>query len=190
MRYEIRLSGFGGQGVILAGVVLGKAAALFDDKEVVQTQSYGPAARGGACKSDVIIGDERIRYPRINNADTLVALSQTAFDKFKTKINDGGGNVIVDSAMVDVTDDDRKYFNSNNIKLYQVGALETAEELGAKIAANMVIDGAVCAITDVISKDALIKSVKSTVPKSKLDLNIKAVERGYELGKKEKDEVA
>ena len=158
MRKELRIGGFGGQGVILAGIILGKAACLFDKNEAVQTQSYGPEARGGASKCEVVISDEKIDYPKVQSPDILVAMSHEALLKY----------------IVDLKD------NEHNIKVYNAPATKTAmDDIGLKIVANIVMVGAITKITGVISKDAAIESIKASVPAGTEDKNIAAFEAGY-----------
>ena len=123
MRWEIRISGFGGQGIIFAGLIIGKAASLYDSKHAVQTQSYGPQARGGSCRSDIVISDQEIRYPRVGNFDALVALSQSAYDRFKRKFHQSGGVLIYDPSMVNVSDDDLSFFKMNHIRPFALNAI-------------------------------------------------------------------
>ncbi len=180
MRTEIRISGFGGQGVILAGIVLGNAASLHDGLNAVQTQTYGPQARGGACNSNVIIGDEEIRYPRIINSDYLLAMSQIAFDKFKRKISDSGGMILYDPDLVVINDEDVAYFKSNNINFIDVNALKLAEGVGRKIVANMVMLGAFSKISDLVKIESLEKSIGDILPREKIEMNISALRTGYD----------
>lgn len=184
MRQEIRLSGFGGQGIVLAGVILGKAASIYENKFAVHTQSYGPAARGGACKSDVIIGDDAVRYPKVRDSDVLVAFSQIAYDKYKKQIHDAGGTLIINSDLVDMAEEDMTYYKKNNITVFEVNAMKIATELGAEIAVNMVMLGVLSAVTDVVSKGSLLKAIKSSMPVNRQELNLAAVNTGFEAGAK------
>ena len=177
MQKNIRICGFGGQGVILAGVIIGKAAAVYDGLEAVQSQSYGPEARGGASRTEVIIADHKIGYPRLTTCDTMMALSQEAFNTYNSDLTDDA-TVIIDPEMVKKIDIDMK-----NRKLYKVEGMKIANELGRKIVFNIIMVGAMTAITEVSSKDHILKAVLSSVPPKTVALNQKAFELGYEAGK-------
>ena len=180
MRTEIRICGFGGQGVILAGIILGKAASLFDEKEAVQTQSYGPEARGGASKCEVVISDSKVDYPKVQSPDILVAMSNEALIKYIVDLKDNG-TLIVDPGTTDV-EDVREFIDEHNIKVHEAPATKTAtDEIGLKIVANIVMVGAITKITKVISKDAAIKAIEDSVPKGTEEQNIKAFKAGFNL---------
>ena len=180
MRTEIRIGGFGGQGVILAGIILGKSACLFDGKEAVQTQSYGPEARGGASKCEVVIGDTAIDYPKVLSPDIFIAMSNEALVKYIVDLKDNG-TLIVDPGTTDV-EDVKEFIDEHNIKVYEAPATKTAtDEIGLKIVANIVMVGAITKITKVISKEAAIKAIEASVPKGTEEKNIKAFEAGYAL---------
>lgn len=173
MKKEVRICGFGGQGVVLAGHVLGKAAAAYDGLSAIQTQSYGPEARGGAARSEVIISDGPIGYPRVVSADIVVALSQEAFNKFTENLKD---DCIV------IVDPDLVHDHTIDRPIYKVGAAKIAEELGNKIIANIVMLGALTAIAKPVSIEAMTESVLESVPSRFRDLNKRALERGYQAG--------
>ncbi|MCS7386554.1 MAG: pyruvate ferredoxin oxidoreductase [Candidatus Methanomethylicota archaeon] len=177
MRWEVRISGLGGQGIILAGYVLGKAACLFDGKCAVQVESYGPEARGSRCRSDVIISTEEIDYPCASSPDVLIALSQDAYNYYKGGVK-SGGVIIVDEDLVEPID------VPGEVKLYRVPATRIAEQLGRRIVANIVMLGAFSAITGIVSLDALKKSILDSVPRGTEELNLKAVEEGWAFGSK------
>ena len=180
MRTEIRIGGFGGQGVILAGIILGKSACLFDGKEAVQTQSYGPEARGGASKCEVVISDAEIDYPKVLNPDIFIAMSNEALVKYIDDLKDNG-TLIVDPTTTDV-EDVREFIDKHNINVYEAPATKTAvDEIGLKIVANIVMVGAITKITGVISKEAAIKAIEVSVPKGTEEKNVKAFEAGYAL---------
>ena len=164
MRTEIRICGFGGQGIILAGIILGKSASLFDNKEAVQTQSYGPEARGGASKCEVVISDDTVDYPKVESPDILVAMSNEALIKYIVDLKDNG-TLIVDPDTTDV-EDVKDYIEEHNINVYEAPATKTAtDEIGLKIVANIVMVGAITKITGVISKQAAIDAIEDSVPK-------------------------
>lgn len=172
MRKEIRLSGSGGQGLILAGVILAEGAIL-SDLNAVQTQSYGPEARGGASKSEVILSNEYINFPKVIHSDILISLTQKSFDEY-IKNSKENSIVIVDSSI-----------NTHNIekfKLYKVPILQTAKEVIKKpMAANIVTLGAVSSIVDEVDKEKLKIAILKRVPKGTEDINILAFEEGIKL---------
>jgi 2-oxoglutarate ferredoxin oxidoreductase subunit gamma len=174
MKKDVRICGFGGQGVILAGFIIGKAASVFMNYNAVQSQSYGPEARGGAARSEVIVSDEKIGYPRPIGVDCLVAMSQESFDTYRDDIRKDCV-IIVDPDLVPKHDIGKS--------LYKVQALKIAEELGNKIVTNIVMVGAFTSIYKLLDKEAVKESVVDSVPKRFTDLNVKAFERGFEAGK-------
>jgi 2-oxoglutarate ferredoxin oxidoreductase subunit gamma len=174
-RTEIRLTGFGGQGIILAGYIIGKAAAIYDKKHATFTQSYGPESRGGACSAQVIISDEPVHYPHLIDPSILVVMSQEAYNRYAPTLR-RGALLIVDEDLVETGD------LTNGAKILSVPATRLAEELGQKIAANIVILGFFAAVTDVVSVEAMREAVRTSVPKGTEEFNLKAFERGYEYG--------
>ena len=180
MRTEIRIGGFGGQGVILAGIILGKAASIFDKNEAVQTQSYGPEARGGASKCEVVISDGEIDYPKVQSPDILVAMSNEALIKYIVDLKDEG-TLIVDPGTTDI-EDVRDFIDQHNIKVFNAPATKTAnDEIGLKIVANIVMVGAITKITGVLSENAAIEAIKDSVPAGTDEKNINAFNAGYNL---------
>jgi 2-oxoglutarate ferredoxin oxidoreductase subunit gamma len=176
-KYEVRLSGSGGQGLLLAGIILAEGA-INDGKNSVQTQSYGPEARGGASKSEVIISSESIDFPKVRNCDILLALTQKSYDQYSEGLKDDGILIIDHSVSVGET---------GNKKVYSVPILDTAvKELNKPMVTNIVALGAIVEITSVISKDSLEKAVLARVPKGTEELNRKALSMGYEIAKKSK----
>ena len=174
MRTEIRLSAFGGQGIILAGVIIGEGS-IADGNNAVQSQSYGPESRGGAAKSEVIISDREIDYPMAMRADYLISLSQPGFDKYSSDIKKGA-TVIVDEDLVKA----EKPEAAENF--YKLPLAKTADKIGNRIFTNIVMLGSVCAITKIVSKDNLQTAVKAHVPVKFIEQNIKAFDEGYKLG--------
>jgi 2-oxoglutarate ferredoxin oxidoreductase subunit gamma len=171
-RVEIRLAGSGGQGLILAGLILAEAAVIYDGKNACQSQSYGPEARGGASKSEVVIDTDEIDYPKVMAADVLVALSQEAYDHYAHDVKPDG-LLIVDALHV------RKTPAGQAISL---PITEVAERVtGRSITANMVSLGALVGITGVVSRAALEAAVTARAPRGTAELNLKAVAAGYEL---------
>jgi len=172
--YEIRLSGAGGQGLILIGKILAEAAAIYDNKNATQSQSYGPEARGGASKSEVIISDSDIDYPKAISIDLLLAMTQEAADKY-AKETKKDGIVIVDTDFV-------KTNPEGDFKLCCFPITRIAEEkLGRKVVANIVALGAIQKLSGVISENALIQAIRSRVPKGTEELNINAFREGQKL---------
>ncbi len=171
-RIEIRLAGTGGQGVILASVILSEAAGVYDGWFVVQTQSYGPEARGGASRADVIISDEPILYPKCRRLDLLVGLSQQAVDKYLPDLKLRGMAVIDDFYV-------RECFHLNTLCL--PFSRTAREELGRELFANILTLGAVGRITGWVKLDSLKRAVEVRVPKSFIEINSKALQLGWEL---------
>ncbi|UCG39192.1 MAG: 2-oxoacid:acceptor oxidoreductase family protein [bacterium] len=173
-RYEVRLSGAGGQGLVLGGVILAEAVALFEGINAVQTQSYGPEARGGASKSEVIISDGDIDYPKATEIDLLLCLTQEACDKYYHDLKQGG-ILLADSRMV-------TKLPEGDYKVYHLPIIDTAKErVGKVFVANIVALGAIAALVDAVSLESVEKAVLSRVPKGTEDLNKRALKLGYEL---------
>ncbi|GAB4476682.1 MAG: 2-oxoacid:acceptor oxidoreductase family protein [Anaerolineales bacterium] len=169
-RFEIRLAGEGGQGMILAGVILAEAAAIYDEKYVVQTQTYGPEARGGASKAEVVISDEPIDYPEVLYADVLVAMSQEACDKYASNLKKDG-LLIVDVDKV------KRVPLTSAIKLPITRA--ALESTGKAITANVVALGILVGLTGVVTREAIEKAIMARAPKGTEEMNYKALERGF-----------
>ena len=173
-RYEIRLSGAGGQGLILIGKILAEAAAIYDEKNATQSQSYGPEARGGASRSEVIISDTDIDYPKATHIDLLLAMTQEAVDKYVQDLK-AGGIMLIDSSFV-------RQIPEGNFKVYSFPISALAEEkIGKKIVANIIALGAIEKLSGVISEASIIKAIRSRVPKGTEELNIKAFKFGQNL---------
>jgi 2-oxoglutarate ferredoxin oxidoreductase subunit gamma len=178
-RLEIRLSGFGGQGIILAAYILGKAAALHDHKHATMTQNYGPESRGGACSGQVVISDEPVSYPHLTRPNVVVAMSQEAYAKYSRDLTDGG-LLLIDEDFVHVDD------GVLRARVHRIPATRIAEkDMGRKMVANIVMLGFLAALDSSVSPDALRRSVRESVPKGSEDLNLSAFERGYGYGKKQ-----
>lgn len=176
-RHEIRFSGFGGQGIITAGYILGKAASLFDQRHVTLIKSYGPESRGGASSAQVIISDEEIDYPRLTQPELLVAMSQEAYAKYIGELA-SGGLLLIDEDLVEPC------HPRDDIQVRAVPATRIAEsELGRKIVANIVMLGFVAANADVASVEGIREAVLSSIPKGTEELNSQALAKGYEYGK-------
>ena len=179
-RLEVRLSGFGGQGIVLAGNILGKSVALFEGKNAVFTQSYGPEARGGACSGDVVISEGAIHYPKVTRPDILIFMSEEAKNTYG-KLLEAKTRVIIDQDLVR-----NDGLEGRCARLFSVPATRIAEELGRKMVANIVMLGFLAAVTDVVAYDALKKAVLASVPKGTEELNTQAFEKGYQYGQEGK----
>ena len=173
MRKEIRITGFGGQGVILAGYILGKAACVYDGQAATMVQSYGPEARGSACAAQVVIADEKIHDPYVRKQTILAALSQEGYDIHVGKLLDGG-TLLYDTDLVDLGETP-----PNAGLLATVPATRIAEEMGRRMVANIVMLGFVTGCTDLVTPEAMREAVKSSVPSGTEVLNIEALERGF-----------
>jgi 2-oxoglutarate ferredoxin oxidoreductase subunit gamma len=169
VRHEIRISGFGGQGIVLAGYLLGKAFSLYQDLDAVMTQSYGPEARGGASSSNIVIADRSIAYPFIQKADIFVALSQEGYTRYRDETVPEA-KVLIDSGLVTARAGDQ---------VLSIPATELAEGLGRRIVANVVMLGFLCASLDVVTREALEKAIRTTVKANVIALNLEAFELGY-----------
>jgi len=172
-RYELRFSGAGGQGLITAGIIMAKAASIYEGREAVQSQSYGPEARGGASKSEVIISDTIIDYPKITKCDALLAMTQEACTKYSTDLKEGGV-LLYDSDLV-------TKLPEGNFKKVGFNIINTAKnDVGREIVANIVALGAMVALTGQVSRENAEKAVLSSVPEAFIELNRKAFSMGYE----------
>ena len=172
-RYELRFSGAGGQGLITAGIIMAKAASIYEGKQAVQSQSYGPEARGGASKSEVIISDGPIDYPKATAVDALLAMTQEACDKYTHDLKDGG-ILLVDSDLV-------KNIPKGNFKIISFPIINTAKtDVGREIVANIVALGAMVALTGQVSRENAEKAVLSSVPEAFIELNRKAFSIGFD----------
>ncbi|MGY5875777.1 MAG: 2-oxoacid:acceptor oxidoreductase family protein [Candidatus Thorarchaeota archaeon] len=174
MRTEIRVAGTGGMGVVLAGVIVGRAAVVYGGLDAVQTQSYGSEARGTAAKSEVIVSDEPIKYPKVRKSDYLVAMNQKALDMYSGDSQDGSV-IIVDDDLVDTSG------LSSDYEIIRIPAMKIADELGRRMISNMVMLGALTKKSTVFTLDALEKAVADMVPPATLELNLKAIRAGAEL---------
>ncbi|UCB60454.1 MAG: 2-oxoacid:ferredoxin oxidoreductase subunit gamma [Candidatus Bathyarchaeota archaeon] len=176
MRTEIRFAGFGGQGIIRSGLMLATAACIWGDKNAVQTQSYGPESRGGSCKSEVVIADEEIDYPKVDEPDIVMIMSQEAYNKYVSTAKKGA-TILLDPSMVTEVE------SSLHLKTYNIPATKIAQKLGKTIIANVVMLGALTAITKIVTPEAMKKAVAQNVPRGTEKLNLAAFKRGYEYGR-------
>lgn len=172
---EIRIAGFGGQGVILSAIVLGKAASIYQDGFATMTQNFGPEARGGACSAQLILSDEPVLYPYVTRPDIMVVMSQEAYNRFAPELKPRG-LLIVEEDLVRVSD------LKGDPKVYSIPATRLAEELGKRMVLNSVMVGFFTAVTKLLTADAVRKAVADSVPPSFRELNLKAFEKGFEYG--------
>ena len=172
---QVVLCGFGGQGIVLAGTILGQAA-FNDEKWVSSTGSYGAAARGGACRAEVVISERSITFPYVIAADTLIAMYGTAYDRYVRRVKPGEGIVIYDEQFVPE--------EIKGLRYVGIAATRTAiDELNNGMAANVIILSAVVEMTDVVSKKGLKSAIEEIVPEKLRELNLKAMNFGFRLGR-------
>lgn len=179
-RQELRLTGSGGQGLILAGIILAEAA-LHDDMNVVQSQSYGPEARGGASKAEVIISKNDINYPKVDDCDIMLTLTQDAYNKYIKSLKPNGVLILDNSVNIEIERDD--------ITIYKIPILDTAISIFRNpMVANIVALGSIYELTKVVSKESLEMAVLDRVPPGTRKLNQKALEEGFNLIRNHKEE--
>jgi 2-oxoglutarate ferredoxin oxidoreductase subunit gamma len=175
-RTEVQLGGFGGQGIISAGRIIGLAAAIYDGLEACFTQSYGPEARGGAAGSQVILASNPIHHPHLIQPTSMIIMSQGAYSKYVPTLAKNG-LLLIDDSLVNLAPEHRE-----DIKTYGISATQIAEEAGNKRAANTVMLGFWAAITGIVSQEAMRQAVAESVPGKAVDLNMKVFEIGYGKG--------
>jgi 2-oxoglutarate ferredoxin oxidoreductase subunit gamma len=173
---EIRITGFGGQGVILCGYVIGKAASLFNNQHATLTQSFGPEARGSACSAQVVVSDTRVLYPYVKTPHILMALSH---DGYMTHWK----NITEDGILVYEKDLVKPQKHGPKVKMFGVPATRLAEELGRKIVLNIVMLGFFGGVTNVLPVEALREAVRTSVPAGTEEMNLKAFDRGLEYAR-------
>lgn len=173
-RYEIRLSGSGGQGLILAGIILAEAASILEGRNAVQTQSYGPESRGGASKSEIVISSEEIDYPKVTCPDLLLVMTQEACDKYIGDLKKDG-IAVLDTSLVERLPENGKYYGVPITKIAK-------ESVGKAITANIVALGVLTAISNIVGRESLEKAVLARVPKGTEEINRKALEAGFAAG--------
>lgn len=179
-RYEIRFSGSGGQGLILAGVIFAEAASIYDKKNAVQSQSYGPEARGGASKSEVIISDQTIDFPKATAIDLQLSLTQESCSKYYKDVKPDG-TLLLDEDFV-------KEVPNGTFQVIKLPIIRTAaDEIGKSFVANIVALGAIAAITGQVTYESVEKAVLSRVPKGTEEMNKKALKAGFDLAKARMD---
>lgn len=173
-RTEILIGGVGGQGVILAGILLGSAATVFDNKKAVQTQAYSSEQRGGMARAEVILSDEPVTDPQVRRPDILIALAQDAINRHLKKIKPGG-LLVMDSDLVQEVE-------KGDFEILSIPASSIADkEMGSVVVANLVLLGGLLKKTAVLSIGAMEKAIEANVPAKAKEMNLKAFRRGLEL---------
>ncbi len=180
---EIRIAGFGGQGVILSAIIIGKAASIFEGAHATMTQSFGPESRGGACSAQLVISPTPILYPYVTRPDVLIAMSQEAYRRFVPELKQGG-LLIVEQDLV------RLNGLPAEAGIYRVPATRLAEELGRRMVQNVVMVGFFAAVTGLVEAQALRAAVDDSVPPAYRDINLKAFDKGYAFGLSARPQVA
>jgi 2-oxoglutarate ferredoxin oxidoreductase subunit beta len=178
-RTEVQLGGFGGQGIISAGKIIGQAAAIYDGLEACFTQSYGPEARGGAAGSQVVIASDPIHHPHLIQPTSMIIMSQGAYAKYVTTLAPGG-MLLIDDGLVILPEDHRQ-----DVIIYGLPATQIAESLGNNRMANVVMLGFWTAIVGVVRQEAIRQAVAESVPGKTVESNLKAFAFGYEEGRKQ-----
>ena len=174
--YEVIFSGSGGQGIILAGRIFAEAASIYDNKEAIMAQSYGPEARGGGCRAEVIISSVKIDYPKVRRADVLLAMTQQALNAYG-KMLDENGLLVVDEALVkDIPDRFKNVFKAPFSAL-------ASKALNNSLVLNIIALGSIAAITKAVSREALIRATLDHVPRKVLVLDRVAVDMGFKAVK-------
>jgi 2-oxoglutarate ferredoxin oxidoreductase subunit gamma len=173
---EIRIAGFGGQGIILSGYIIGKAAAIYDNKFSTLIQSFGPEARGSSCSAQLLISDSQILYPYLVQPEIAIILSKDAFERFGGELK-SGGIMLVEKDLVIVEKEPK------GVKVYAVPATRLAEEMGRKIVMNIITVGFFAATTGITSYEATRSAVESSVPPGTEEINLRAFDTGFNYGK-------
>lgn len=176
-RTEIKIGGFGGQGVILSGYIIGRAAAIYDSKHATMIQAFGPEARGSACSAQIIVSTEPIAYPYLTAPNIMIVMSQEAYTKFTPELAQGG-TLITEEELV------RPHNLRPDLTHFSIAATRIAEELGRRMVLNIVMMGFFTAVTGIVSCEAMRNAVKVSVPKGTEQLNLNAFDKGYEYGLK------
>ena len=178
MKYptEVKIAGFGGQGIVLAGTIIGRGAAIYDGKHATLTRSFGPEARGGASSVQLVISEEPVHFPYVTQPDVMAILSQGAYSKFIGELGPQG-ILITEEDLVQVDQDSK-----SPEQHYRIPATRFAEEMGRKVVLNIIAVGCIIAVTGMISAESARKAVKDSVPKGTEKLNLEAFDRGYRYG--------
>jgi len=176
-RTEIKIGGFGGQGVILSGYIIGRAAAIYDAKHATMIQAFGPEARGSACSAQIVVSAEPIAYPYITTPEIMIVMSQEAYTKFSPELAEGG--ILITEEELVKTHNLRK-----DLKHFSIPATRFAEELGRKMVLNIVMMGFMTSVTGIVGVEAMRQAVKVSVPRGTEHLNLNAFNKGFEYGEK------
>jgi 2-oxoglutarate ferredoxin oxidoreductase subunit gamma len=174
-RTEIKVGGFGGQGVILSGYIIGRAASIYDNKYATMIQAFGPEARGSACSAQIIVSSDPIDYPYIVSPSIMVVMSQEAYSRFSPELTKGG--ILITEEELVTPHNLRK-----DLRHFSIPATRIAEELGKRIVLNIVMMGFMTAVTNLLDPEAMRKAVTASVPKGTEELNLRAFEEGYKYG--------
>ena len=174
---ELRVGGLGGQGVILCGMIIGKAASIYDGKQATLIQAFGPEARGSACSAQVTVSDEPIGYPYVKSPDLLIVMSLDAATQFVPQLKPGG-LVLYESEMVSSMPP-----LPAGARALGIPATRFAEELGRRLVLNIIMVGFFAGVTGLVSWGAVEKAVRDSVPKGTEDLNLRALRKGYDYGR-------
>lgn len=171
--WEIIISGSGGQGAILAGIILA-AAALDDGYNVIQTQSYGPEARGGASRSEVLISSQDLAYPKVQNCNLMVAMTQQALDKY--------AGILMENAVLIVDEELDTSAITDSVTIYKAPIFSTVEKLDSPMVANILVLGILNTLADIVAPDILSSAIKERVPAATVEINLKALDEGIKVG--------
>jgi len=177
-RTDIKIAGFGGQGVIMAGIIIGKAASIFDEQFATMIQSFGPEARGSACSAQVIVDRQPIAYPYVQQPKILVTMNQDAFKLFAKHLPDDGILIYEEDIVEPVG------LDLPASQMFGVPATRIAEDVGRTIVQNVVMVGFFAAVTGVLTYESVEKAVRDSIPAGTEGINIDALKRGYEHGEK------
>ena len=173
-RYRVVFSGSGGQGVITASIILAEAAVLYEGLNAVQSQSYGPEARGGATRSDVIVSDRDIRFPKVNQPNVLVCLTQEAYNKFANMIRPGG-LLLTDNHFVTPA----RKVDARQVELGMYK--EVMDQIGKPVVFNICVLGAMLGLVPIVKIESISKVIETKIPAGFLDMNRKALDLGFQL---------
>ena len=181
-RTEIRVSGLGGQGVILCGTIIGKAAAIFDQRHATMIQAFGPEARGSACSAQVTLDDQPVTYPYVKQPDVLITMSPDAYRQFAPQMKPGG-LLLYESDLVTPGAE-----LPTGARTLGIPATRMAEEIGRRLVLNIVMTGFFTGATGLVSDEAARQAVLASVPKGTEDLNLRAFESGYAYGRNQREQ--
>jgi 2-oxoglutarate ferredoxin oxidoreductase subunit gamma len=173
---EIRVTGLGGQGVILCATIIGKSAAIYDGRHATMIQSFGPEARGSACSAQVTLDDNPVAYPYVKQPDVLITMSPDAYAQFAKQLKPSG-LLLYESELVTPGED-----LPAGVRCYGIPATRFAEELGRRLVLNIVMVGFFAGVTQLVSREAVESAVRNSVPRGTEELNLRALERGYQYG--------